>query len=328
MPYVSQIGDSVVRKDSLTLGLLHSESGVQRNGGFRIIVVADNLDQSDIDILTLTTFDDGSPIPMMYDIIQGAFVSGITSTRKLTHHEDTGDLTFAWDLEYTLDSDIDLNNAPRNNDGTLDTTGGPGNPLNLPADFDVDAEIEYIPIDRPERDANGVPFRNRFGESLGQFVKGFEAERATNIVKIQRWGIWPTPLDQLNFYNNTVNAEAFHGIPIGCAWMQVKSKKTWYHGIEYARETYIIRVLIDSEDPTTENTWGEINIPHMSSRFLPDPADTDRIHYTDDDGNPGPFWLQADGTIHLDADPDSEGEILTFAPKRSVPWGPLNLPDR
>jgi len=328
MPYVSEINGVAVRKDSLRTGLVHTESGVQRTGSFSIRVIADDFTQTDLDILLLTSFDDGTPIPLMYSRISFSFVVGIEFSRTLTHHRDTNNETYAWLLEYTLDSDVDINNAPRNDDGTLDTTGGVGNPLNLPADFDVDAEIEYIPLDRPERDANGRRFQNRFGQSLGRFVTGFEAERAVNVVRIQRWGVWPTPLTQLNFYNNTVNADVFHGIPIGCAWMQVKSKKTWYHGIEYARESYVIRVLIDSENPATENTWGEINIKHMSDRYILQVNGGEIITSLTDEGYTGPYWLNADGSVHQDSDPDSEGEFLTFSAKRAVPWAPLNLPNR
>ena len=333
--YISEINGNVIRKDSFNTGLTLTESGIQRTGSFSIKAVADNFNQTDLQILDLARTDANERLPRIGEIVLGAFVTDIQFSRMITKHRDTGNDTYAWMLDYEVDSDIDLNNFPREEDGTLDATGNPGNPLFLPADFDVGSEIEYTPIDSAdvERDANGNAFVNRFGESLGSLVTNLESERAVNVVRIQRWGVWPTPIVQLNFYNGTVNAEPFHDVPIGCAWLNVKSKKAWYHGVEYARESYVIRVLIDPEDPTRQNTWGEINIPEWSTSFFPVRTNPETGAVTigtqrrtrDSLGSRGPWVLTADGTI---AETEAERNILTFAPKRSVSWAPLNLPNR
>ena len=319
--YVSQINGEFVRSGTLRSSRKLVENGIQRTGAANVIVVGDSFAEDDDSILLTPG------IPRFLDLINGAFVVDIQLTRMpgIVHHRDNGNETYSWLLEYEFDSDIDINNLPREADGTLDQSGQPGNPIFLPADFNVAAEIEYIPTDQARADANGRPFTNRFGESLSSLINGFETELATNVIRIQRWGVWPTPLLQLNFYNGSVNSDAFFDLPIGTAWMQVESKKAWYHGVEYARETYVIRVRIDPEDPTRENTWAEIEVPHISHFYLRDPAFPQSPSTRGPGGSFGPFYLKADGTI---ATNEADIEMLTFSPKRSVPWAPLNLPNR
>lgn len=312
---------SVYRKGSFRSAATLTEKGTQRTASFEVIVMGDNYTQTDLDILTTaTTAISGDPMPLIGDLIAGMYVVNIEFSRE----PDDCKKAFKWIASYSLDSEIDLNNLPRNSDGSLDQSGGPGNPIYLPADFDVDSEIEYIPLDRPEKDADGEEFVNRFGQPIGRYVTGFEAERAINVIRIQRWGVWPTPLSQLNFYNNTCNSDVFHTVPIGCAWLSVKSKKAWHDGIAYARESYVIRILIDPEDPTRQNTWGELKVPHYADRFLETANDETTVKKFDDFGNPGPFLIRDDGTLVEAGQPT---EYLTFKPKRSVPFGPLNLPN-
>ena len=325
MPYLSQINGRFVRRGSFESGLSLVQAGLQRTGAFTAVIVADNLNQTDGDIYN-SILDDGGRPARIGDVFDGAFVVDVRFSRELTCHRVTGDETYAWKLEYQIDSDIDINNFPRNPDGSLNQSGGPGNPLLLPADFDIGTEIEYSPLDRPRRDANGNRFQNRFGESLSHLVSGFETEQATNVIRIQRWGPWPTPLAQLNFYNNTTNSTAFHTLPIGTCWLNVKSRKQWYHGVEYARETYEIRTRIDPENPARENTFGIIEIPHVASRHFRLPNDPTTTRFTAlIGGSRGPFFLKADGTL---AETEDDAELLEFRPKRAVDWTPLNLPDR
>ena len=323
--YISEINGNPIRKGSYESSQSASESGFERTQNFSIVIVADSFDTTENELLTLTPPLNGFPVPRLYDLLNGNLIYEIRFSRTITKHRVTGDDTYAWTLEYSSSLTVDLNNAPREEDGTLDQSGNPGNPLFLPAEFDIGAEIEYIPADLPIEDADGNRIVNRFGQPLGHHVKGLELERAVNVIRITRWGNWPTPILQLNLYNNTVNATDFHGIPRGCAWLNVKSRKAWYEGVEYARETYTIRVLIDPEDSTREDTWGTIEIPHTASYYLARANEEDSRQAYSIWGGLGPFQLKADGTEALN---EADVEMLEFSPRRHEDWTPLNLPNR
>ena len=129
--YISEINGNPVRKGSYESSQSASESGFERTQNFSIVIVADSFDTTENELLTLTPPLNGFPVPRLYDLLNGNLIYEIRFSRTITKHRVSGNDTYAWTLEYSSSLTVDLNNAPRNPDGTLDQSGNPGNPLFL-----------------------------------------------------------------------------------------------------------------------------------------------------------------------------------------------------
>ena len=295
---------------------LTSSLGIAKTGSVKYLVVGENRNTSEESIRSTPG------IPFIGQQINGFWCQEVDARWRSPHkHRDTGVQTHLWEVVCSFDSEFDLDRASRDPDGTLNATGQIRSPIFLPAKFSIYNETVVSPFNGTDADGK------RIVNTLGQpFTFDFEpeVEEEISIIQIERWGPWPTPISQLSFYNNTTNENAFHGLPARTALMRVRSRKQFYEGVAYAREQYSIKVKIDRENPQMEGTFGDLTTLNRGSYWRPAP---NAANFVDRDtrGRRGVFPLKADGTL---AEDENDLHFLTFKAKRSVDWGPLNLPNQ
>lgn len=307
-----------IRNDSFSATFSASKKGVERTASFTMVVVGESFDTTDLEILATPG------LPKLYQVFGGRWVNEINPAHAYVgKHPDTGVDTQVWHVEFGLTSEINLENIPPDQDPLE-----PVNPIDIPADISQDSITQIMPFNG--RDANGKIIANFFGEPLAEEIQN---EVEIHTVSITRWEAWPFPFTTSQQFNNTCNQESFHGLPPGTCLMKIRSVKSFYDGVPYARVTYLIKVLIDEQDPSKEDTWVNLDLPHVSYQFLETAGDMSSARSTNVFNNAGPFLLNRDGTLSefgndFTPNSDNSNHTLTFARKRKVSWNSLNLPDR
>ena len=319
----------IVRRDTTEQGIVNESlsvqwdlqsTGIAKTGSVEYIVVADNRNTSEESVRRTPG------IPRIGQSINGFWCQSVQAEwRSIAKHAVNGNDTWAWTVTCSFDSEFDFDRASRNPDGTVNEDGDILPPIYLPAKFSIHNET-VVTGQQSILDADGNRLVNAIGRPYGAgLLPTIETEEETSIIQIERWGLWPVPISQITFYNNTTNQDPFHGLPARTCLMRVRVRKQFYEGVAYAKEQYTIKVKIDRDDPNKEGTWGDVEIPHVSDVYYKDAGDKKTVSTRDQFGQRRLFYIRNDGTRIEEGD---DIEYLTFKAKRATPWGPLNLPNQ
>ena len=287
---------------------------MSRTASWSVHVESDSLDEGDTDILQTPG------MPKLYELRAGMYCSASDPSHEYTVFKNhLGVPAQMWRVDFEFTNELDLDNIDPEADPLA-----PVNPILIPAEINTDSITQVMPANK--KDAEGTPIVNFFGEPIASEILN---EVEISVITITRWEPWPFPFTKSQRYNNTCNAESFHGLPAGTCLMKCKAVKSFFDGLPYARATYQIKVLIDEENPARENTWVDLELPHEANQYLETAGDMSSARSVTEFGLTGPFIIKDDGTLDGFAGDGSIAESTkTFKMKRKESWTALTLPDR